>query len=54
VYVIFLGGTVIKKSTCQCRRLRFNPYVGKIPLEGNANPLQYSSLENTEGNRQEG
>jgi len=24
----FLGG---KESTCQCRRHRFNPWVGKIP-----------------------
>ena len=22
-----------KESACQCRRLRFNPWVGKIPLE---------------------
>ena len=24
-----------KESTCQCRRCRFDPWVGKIPLEGN-------------------
>ena len=33
-------------SICQCRRLRFDPYVEKIPGEGNGNPLQYSCLRN--------
>ena len=36
-----------KESTCQGRRLRFDPWIGKIPLEkGNGNPLQYSCLGN--------
>jgi len=35
-----------KESACQCRRLRFNPWVKKIPREGNGNPLQYSCLGN--------
>ena len=38
-----------KEPACQCRthkRLRFEPWVGKIPGEGNGNPLQYSCLEN--------
>ena len=35
-----------KESTCQCRRHRFNPWVGKYPGEGNGYPLQYSCLEN--------
>ena len=30
-----------KEFTCQCRRWRFDPWVGKIPSEGNGNPLQY-------------
>ena len=30
----------------QCRRLRFDPWVGKIPGEGHGNPLQCSCLEN--------
>ena len=34
-----------KEATCQCRRCRFNPSVGKIPGGGNVNPLQYSGLE---------
>ena len=29
----FPGVSVVKKSACQCRRRRFNPWVGKIPLE---------------------
>ena len=35
-----------KEPTCQCRRLGFDPWVGKIPGEGNDNPLHYSCLEN--------
>ena len=35
-----------KESLCQCRRHRFDPWVGKIPGEGNGNPLQYSCLGN--------
>ena len=35
-----------KESTCQCRRCRFDPWVGKIPGGGNGNPLQYSCLGN--------
>ena len=35
-----------KESTCQSRRYRFDPWVRKIPGEGNGNPLQYSCLEN--------
>ena len=35
-----------KESTRQCRRGRFNPWVRKIPGEGNGNPLQYSCLKN--------
>ena len=27
----FLGGASGKESACQCRRHRFNPWVGKIP-----------------------
>ena len=35
-----------KESTCRCRRLEFDPWVGKTPGEGNGDPLQYSCLEN--------
>ena len=33
-----------KESACQGRRLGINPWVRKIPREGNGNPLQYSCL----------
>ena len=45
-----------ERITCQCKRLGFNPWVGKIPcfyilyiqdVEGNASPLQLSCLENS-------
>ena len=45
----FSGGASGKESTCQCRRCqghRFDPWVRKIPGEGNGNSLQYSCLEN--------
>ena len=36
-----------KESTCQCRRCRFDPWVGKIPWRRKwLNPLQYSCLGN--------
>ena len=35
-----------KESTCQCRRSRFNPWVGRSPGGGNGNPFQYSCLRN--------
>ena len=40
-----------KESTCQCGRPGFDPWVGKIPGGGNDNPLQYSCLENSHGQR---
>ena len=36
-----------KDSPCQCRRSRFDPWVGRCPGYGNGNPLQYSCLENS-------
>ena len=44
----FPGGSVSKESTCnaednlQCRKPTFDPWVGKVPGEGNGHPLQYS------------
>ena len=35
------------KSICQYRRGGFDPWVGKIPREENANLFQYSCLENS-------
>jgi len=40
---VWLSG---KESICQCKRCRFDSWVGKIPAEGNGNPLQYSCLGN--------
>ena len=36
-----------KESACQCRRCGFDTWAGKIPGEGNGNPLQYSCLGNS-------
>ena len=35
------------KNLPAIRRLGFDPWIGKIPGEGNGNPLQYSFLENS-------
>ena len=35
-----------KESACQCRRHRFDPWVGKIPGGGNGSLLPYSFLDN--------
>ena len=35
-----------KESTFQCRRCRLKPWVRKIPVRENGNPLLYSSLGN--------
>ena len=43
-----------KESTCQFRghkRLRFDPWVQKIPGEGNGNPFQYPCLKKSHGKR---
>ena len=34
-----------KESTCQCRRLRFSPGLGRSPGGGNGNLLQYFCLQ---------
>ena len=43
------GGTSGKESACNardCKRLRLEPWVGKIPWRRHGNPLQHSCLEN--------
>ena len=43
----FLGGSVLKNLPAMqetCKRHGFDPCVGKIPGEGNINPLQYFCL----------
>ena len=45
----FPGGTSGKEPICQSRRHNwpwFDTWIGKIPWEGNGNPLQYSYLGN--------
>ena len=45
----FPGGTSGHEPTCQCRRpkrLRFDPWVWKIPWRRVCNPLQSPCLEN--------
>ena len=42
----FPGGSVVKESTCQHRRCRFNPWARKIPGEGNGNLFKYSCMGN--------
>ena len=42
----FPGGSDSKSLCLQCGKPWFSPWVGKIPGEGNGNPLQYSCLEN--------
>ena len=52
--VVFPSGTSGKESARRCRehkRYGFNPWVGKIPGGGKANPLQYSCLENSKDRR---
>ena len=46
----FPGGTNGKGSACQCKRrkrLRFSPWIEKIPGRMKWHPLQYSCLENS-------
>ena len=42
----FPGDSDGKRTCLKFRRPRFDPWVGKIPGEGNGYPLQYSCLEN--------
>ena len=42
----FPGGSEVKASACNEGDLGSVPRLGRSPGEGNANPLQYSCLEN--------
>ena len=45
---------LVVRNPLQCRRCKrcgFDPWAGKIPGEGNGNPLQYTCLENDHGQR---
>ena len=43
----FPGGSDGKESACSAGDLGSIPGLGRSPLEGNGNPLQYSCLENS-------
>ena len=43
------GASVGKESTCPVRNLDSIPVLGRSPGEGHSNPLQYSCLENLDG-----
>ena len=41
------GGSVVRNPPVNARGVRLISGSGRIPGEGNGNPLQYSSLENS-------
>ena len=47
----FLGGTSGKESTCQCRRLSFNPWVRKMPWQRAWQPTPVLLLRKSHGQR---
>jgi len=53
----FPGGSVVRESGCQFRRLRFNPWVGKIPWSRKWQPTpiflpgKFHGLRNVAGYR---
>ena len=51
VFLGFPGGSDNKESTCNVGDLGSIPGLGKSPGEGHGNPLQYSCLENPQGQR---
>ena len=48
---MFLASLVAQtaKNFSEGQKLKFYPWIGKIPGEGKGNPLQYSRLENPHG-----
>ena len=47
----FPGGSDSKESTCNVRDMGSIPGLGTSPGGGHGNPLQYSCLENSHGQR---
>ena len=45
--LLFPGSSDGEKAACNARDLSLNPGLGRSPVEGNGNPLQYSCLENS-------
>ena len=54
VFMGFPGGSDGKESTCNARDLGSIPGLGRSPAGGHSNPLQYSSLENPQGQSESG
>ena len=51
VFTGFPAGSNDKESACHAGDLGLIPGLGKCPMEGHGNPLQYSGLENLHGQR---
>ena len=51
VFLGFPGGSDGKESACNEGDLSLIPGLGRSPAEGRGNPLQYSCLENTHGQK---
>ena len=51
VFLGFPGGSAGKESTCNVGDLGSIPGLGRSPGRGHGNPLQYSCLENLQGQR---
>ena len=51
VFLGFPGGSVSKESTCNVGDLGLIPGLGRSPGGGHGNPLQYSCLENPQGQK---
>ena len=49
--LVFPGGSDGKESACNAGALGSIPGLGKYPGGGHGNPLQYSCLENLQGQR---
>ena len=48
---MYFSGSVSKDSICNAEDLGLIPGLERSPGEGNGNPLQYSCLENSMGQR---
>ena len=51
VFLGFTCGSAGKESACNAGDLDLIPGLGRSPVEGHGNPLQYSYLENPHGQR---
>ena len=51
IYLLFPGGSDSKESSCNAGDLGSAPGLGRSPGGGHGNPLQYSCLENPQGQK---